>query len=270
MKDNAHKRFDVLRNWFAPFSEAWEMLIEVPLPRTGHRHEDSEPALVLFNFPLVGAFISLISLVVACLLSYVMGKLIFAAVFAVFFTVFLEFLTKCKNLSITSSFFENRFSGLSSYESFMELNEELNSQRGPVGTIGLLLLFLFKTFCVGALAYHGQIFWILPALAVSCAVQAHLAVVESIKDSRPFVEANDGDVIKMWVVTAVVVLIFSFCFKSISAPVLLLIIAFMGISLFRKYCVEILDGVTGNIISFAGYISEIIFLLLGVLLLVRN
>lgn len=271
MKDNAHKRFDALRNWIVPFSEAWDMLTEIPFPQgLSHHHEESEPALVLLNFPIVGAVIALISLAAAYLFSYVMGNLILAVSFSIFFVVFLEFLTKCRNLSATASFFENRFSGLSSYESFLELNEDFSSQRGPIGTIALLILFLFRVFCVGMLTYHGHVFWILPVLTASYAVQAHLAVVENVKDSTQFVEASDGDVIKMWVIASVIILILCFCFKSVSAPVLLIILSFAGASLFRKYCVEILDGVTGNVISFAGYTSETILLFLGVLLLIRS
>jgi len=269
MSKKFSRKLRTFKEWMLPFSTAWELLLDIPFPKgLKSQHDDVENSSVLISFPLVGAFLGISGYIIARFLLAFLDNFAASVIFSILFAAFLEFITKCRNLSIFSSFIENRFGGISTYDSFMNLNDNFNSQRSPVGTISIILLFIFRVFCFAALVYHGCAFWIITVLTADFTVQAHLAAGPDIKSSQPLLEVEEKSVYQMWFTAAAVIFISSF--PNFSSTVIAVAVSFIFAFLFRKYCLEILEGVSGKITGFAGYAIEIIMLLAGIVLLVKS
>ena len=121
------RRLRTFKEWILPFSTAWELLLDIPFPKSLKSQDEAENSAVLMSFPLVGAFLGILGYVLARFFLAFLGNFAASVVFSILFAAFLEFITKCRNLSIFSSFAENRFDGISTYDSFMNLNDNFNN-----------------------------------------------------------------------------------------------------------------------------------------------
>ena len=256
------------KDWILPFSAAWELLLDVPFPKGLKSSDEAENSSILMSFPLVGAFIGVLAYIAARFFLLFLGNFAASVVFAILFAVFLEFITKCRNLSILSSFVENRFSGMSTYDSFMRLNDNFNSQRSPAGTVSIILLFIFRVFCFAVLVSHGCAFWIISVLIADFTVQAHLATGPDIKTAQPLLEVEEKFIYQPWFTAAAIIFLSSF--PDFISAVIAIAVSFIFAFLFKKYCMEILEGVSGKITGFAGYAIETIMLLAGIVLLIKS
>ena len=262
------RRLRTFKEWILPFSTAWELLLDIPFPKSLKSQDEAENSAVLMSFPLVGAFLGILGYVLARFFLAFLGNFAASVVFSILFAAFLEFITKCRNLSIFSSFAENRFDGISTYDSFMNLNDNFNAQRSPAGTISIILLFIFRVFCFAVLVSHGCAFWIIPVLIAGFTIQAHLATAPDIKTGQPLLEVDEKFIYQPWFTAAAIIFLSSF--PDFSSAIIAIAVSFIFAFLLKKYCVEILEGVSAKITGFAGYAIELIMLLAGIVLLVKS
>jgi len=250
----------------APFTQAWDMLIDVELPESLVSNEDVETDTMLLNFPAVGAFIGLACYITAWIFNIVPGKPIAPYLAAIVITLGLEFITSGRYLSSLISFIENRGAKRSTPESLVLLNDEFNAARSSTGTLLLVSLFLIRVLCFSFLIQNGCIFWLIIVLTLNYGAQAYLAASDDFQSGKTFFDTTPDFVRNLGIVTAAITFIAGLAYFP-AVAVALLVVGFYVFK-FKNYCEGVLGGMTAKIIGVGGYIAEFIALLLGLTLLV--
>lgn len=250
----------------APFTEAWEMLLDVELPDSLVANEDVEPDTMLLNFPVVGAVIGIACYVVAWVMNIVPGKPVAPYLAAIVITLGLEFITSGRYLSSLISFIENKTAKRSTPESLVLLNDEFNAQRSSTGTLLLVSLFLVRVLCFSFLIQNGCLFWLIIALTLNYGAQGYLATSDELQSGEPFLRTSENFVRNLIITTAAIVLIIGLAYF----PAVIVALAITGFSVIRmkSYCEDRLGGMTPRMIGLAGYIAELLALITGLTLLV--
>ncbi len=253
----------------AAFGRAWRLLIDLPLPEA-FDSEDHElhPALVMLNFPVIGAILGAAGYFISWLLTYFPGQLTGSIISAIIISGGLEVLSGGRNLGIAGSFFEMSLFKSSEGEPLLELNDDVTSARRPSEVIVMICLFLLRTFFVGLLIYSGASFWLITFLTAAHTVQAQLATAPTIEDGEAILPVEPSLTVYPWLIAAVIMVVTGWvCLPGV---VLAFVLALILASLQRKYCIMKIGGVNGSIIGLAGYVTEIILLLTGIIFLVRQ
>jgi cobalamin synthase len=262
---------NTLKEWAAAFCSAWEMLLDIPLPRKLKAIAEDESsengAKTLIMFPVIGALLGIAAYIAAWLLIIFLHKPAASIISGIALAVGYEFITSWRNVSISASYVEKKLEGGTFAE--LELDDKFNSHRNAAGMITIVSFFLVRAFCFGFLVYYGEIFWIITAMTLGFTTQAHLAAMEELGSSSPIVELDDEKAIFLpWATAAGIVLITG---VSALAPVLVAFLFSFLIAYFSgKYLNEKLGGVTGMIVGIVGYKVEIVSLILGLILLIRS
>jgi cobalamin synthase len=263
---------NVLREWIAAFCQAWEMLLDIPLPKRLEEIAESESAengtRVLVMFPAIGAVLGIAAYLISWLLILFLHKPAASIISGIALAVGYEFLTSWRNVSIAASYVERKLEGASFAETIMELDDKFTTHRNAAGMIVIVSIFLIRAFCIGFLVYHGQLFWLITTMTFGFVAQAHLATMEELDSSGPIVELDDDRFLFMpWAAAAAIAFLTGI---SALAPVLVAFLFTFLIAYFSaKYMNEKLGGTTGMIVGIVGYKIEILTLILGLILLVR-
>ncbi|OGV49465.1 MAG: hypothetical protein A2X49_00780 [Lentisphaerae bacterium GWF2_52_8] len=262
------------------FSQAWRLLLDIPLPavfrplasRDGSSEEfdtdSSSSSQVLLSFPLVGAAMGLAAYLLAWLLLRFPGNPAAAFVFALAATIGLEMATSGRHLALLLSFLENRLSGTPTDAALLKLQDDFHSVKSPLGTLVLVTVFLLRIFCFGLLVYYERAFWVILALTGGFAVQAQLATMANLETRQPLLELPEERMANYpWFITAAIFLVAGF--PCLPAALIGLILCYIIAVQARKYFEAHFGGITPNMTSLAGYLSEITLLITGIIFLVR-
>lgn len=252
----------------APFTQAWDMLLDVTLPESLDSSDDYvESETMLLNFPVVGAFVGLCAYTVAWIFNIVPGKPIAPYISAIVIVLGLELITSGRYLSSLISFIECRAGGRSTLESLALLNDEFNSPRSSTGTLLLVSLFLLRILCFSFLIRYDCMFWLVIVLTLNYATQAYLASSIDIKSGEAFFDLGSSFQRNLLVVTAGISLIIGItCFPAVAVA---LAVTGFGAYKLKEYCDYRLGGMTAKMIGFGGYLAEGLALLIGLTLLVN-
>jgi cobalamin synthase len=102
-------------------------------------------------------------------------------------------------------------------------------------------------------------------------IRSQLALCNDIRTAKPLFDSEQKEeLIKYPWISAVVISIFTAGLSLLPAALAVLLLSYFLLRLFDKYIKENTGGVTAEIIAGAGTFSELILLLAGVILLVRN
>jgi cobalamin synthase len=266
-----------MNNWLNNFKQAWDMLLDLPLPMSKKEEEpeiegDSEAVEsglpVLAYFPVIGFLLGLVLYFASWLLLNLGGQLAGALVAAFAGAAFLEYVCSGRNFALAVSFIENRFKGMPTREALLELDDEFASNRQPVGFLALNLIFLIKVLCIGVLVYKGMLFWLIIVMTAGYLVQAHLAMADSMETREPLVELPEGKEKLPWLIGSAIILIVGM--KCLVGVLLGLLIAAMLAVLLKKYFETLFNGVNGMLVGLGGYLTELVLLLIGVAVFARN
>jgi len=258
-----------LINWFSSFVEAWEMLLDIPLPSNISKAADEDnpdPVKVLCCFTLTGIVAGVAFYLTAWLLSILSGRA--AAVMSGFLiTVAYEIATKGRMISSVASFTENLFSFENKSDAILKLDDNFRKSRNIFGTIGMVSLFTARMFSIGFIVFSGNISWLIISMAAGFTVQAHLAILPELETEEPFIEVSGKSAYIPWIFFAAACVIFGV--TNLPAAVTTGLLVFLSACLTSKYVFDKLGGVNGPMIGILGYFTESIVLLLGLIFLFR-
>jgi cobalamin synthase len=253
------------------FIDAWEMLLELPLPKkltdfaeTAAEREEREPLLTQLWFPFIGIIGSLVIIALAALLS-ALATVPAALIFAFVLTLLSEIRDKGHATGTLASFAILKAEGHSIPETLFNLDADLRTVNGAIGAMVMTLTVLLKFSCFFLMSYYGFAFWIIPTLVLGYTMQAELARLPAVTTGESFIEINDTKRFYIWGIA-----LFFILFILLKAPILSLIalgIVFIAAMLMERFSENQLDGITGNTITLAGYVTELAVLTLGAVFL---
>ena len=252
---------------------AWNMLIEFPLPFLRHDKDDiveTESTIILTQsfFPVVGVICALLALLLGAVLNKFLYPIPAAAVFAVILTVFCIFKDKGRGLAGLMSMTSLKQNKISFEESLSDLPDSITEVNTPTATLTMTLVVLFKLFAFSLMAFYGYAYWLVAIFVLEFAIEGDLTTLPSLQSGKPLLKIKKSKQRYIWFITGFLVL-----FVLFKAPVSSLILfgAAFGLSYGLKfYCNERLNGIDGRIISLSAYIFELFALFLGVLLLTKG
>lgn len=252
------------------FIDAWNMLLEFPLPRKltdlemVADREASEPLLTQLLFPIIAVLATLFVIVLVALLSN-LARVPGALIFAFILTLLSELRDKGHGTGALASFSILKANGHSLPETLFNIDADLRTINGAIGAMVMTLTILLKFSCFFLMSFYGFAFWILPTLVLNYTMQAELARLPSANSGEPFIEINEAQRFYVWGIA-----LFFILFILLKAPTLSLI-AFGGVfivaMLLHNFSKNHLIGMTGNTITLAGYLTELIILTLGTIFL---
>ena len=251
-----------------PFIKAWEMLIDVELPKSICRsEEDVDHETMLLNFPLVGSFIGFVAYTITAVLGVIPGKPLAPFMSAVIIVLGLELITSGRAMCSLISFIENRLASRTTPESLTLINDDINTTRTSTGTLLLISIFMFRITCFSYLINTSQSFWIIVMITLNYSAQGFLASAHDTRTGQPFFELGPNFVRNIAITTAVLTIIVGIS----SLPTIALTLGINGFLVFKfkDYCDKNLGGTTAKVIGLAGYATEFITLLIGLTILVK-
>jgi cobalamin synthase len=261
----------LLKGITSSFANAWDMLIDFPLPKSlkaklqSEDEEDIYAPITQMLFPVIGVISGLIICLLAMFLSWIPIKISGAIIFAITLALLSEFASSGRSLGCFISFFEQLSTRKSPSEALLDLSPNVKSAQGPISTLSLVLTILFKILAFFMMFYYNYCFWIVAVYVLTFTVQGHLAAAPSLISGEPLLEIPSQNRLFIWAIAAFFVLFV--LFNAPYASLIAFALAFVFASLFRRYCEQQLGGVDVNIISFAGYTFELAGLALGLLFL---
>lgn len=265
----------VVKVFAASLVTAWEMLLDFPLPRSlkmkaGEIHYDDElfaPLTQLF-FPVAGLICGFMVLIAGGILSMLLPKVAGALIFSILLLILTEAKDSGRSLGAFVSFFSRKAEKEANARALLTLDTDIKSAYGPIGNLILILTVLFKIFCFYVMFYYGYYYWMTAVFILEFTVQGHMAAAPSLISGEPLLDVKNDSRFYIWAIAG-----FFTLFIAFEAATLCLVafgVAFVFAHVFRQYCEKRLSGVDVNIISLAGYWSELFALLLGTLWLAGN
>jgi cobalamin synthase len=249
------------------FTDAWEMLLELPLPKrltdfaeSVADREEPEALLTQLWFPVIAVIGSIVIIALAMLLSN-LATVPAALIFAFVMTLLSELRDKGHATGTLASLCILKAEGHSISETLFNLNADLRTMNGAIGAMVLTLTILLKFSCFFLMSFYGFAFWILPTLVLGYAMQAELATLPAVRSGEPFIKINDTQRFYVWGIA-----IFFILFILLKAPTLALLAlgtVFVAAMLMKRFSEKHLGGITGNAITLVGYMTELAVLALG-------
>jgi hypothetical protein len=256
------------------FLNAWDMLIDFPLPYLGKKQEreplefpDSE-FFTQLCFPLVGLVCGLLALLVWSVLNKFFFPIPASAVFAGLLTYFCIYKDEGRGLAGIMALVVSRKKKIPVEELLFNLPDNISDVNAPAATLTMILVVLFKLFTFYLMAYYGYVYWLLAVLILEFAIEGDLASIPSISVNKPLLHVKKSKQRFIWFAAGFLVL-----FVLFEAPVATLILfgAAFGLNYaFKLYCFERLAGIDSRMIGFAAYVFELLALLLGLVLLTKG
>lgn len=265
------RRRHPLINWVSSFVEAWEMLLDIPLPPNLSKMADEEspdPAKVLCAFAVVGAVSGIVFYLAAWFFSILSGKPAAAVIGSLLITIAYEFATGGRMISSVASLAENLFSPENREGVFLKIDDSIRKTHDIFGSIGMLSFFAVRMLSIGFIIFSGNISWLIIAMTAGFTMQSQLAQLPELETQEPFIETAHGKAAYLpWAVFAVVCFIFGILYlpAALTTGILVVLLACLAV----KYIPETLGGVNGPMIGIAGYFTETAVLLLGLVFLFR-
>ena len=266
--------FKVDKKWLLSFTKAWELLIVLPLPlqMDNSIRETEDNGTLSACFPLVGASIGIcffcLSWFIALLLPV---KIASSLIGGLLLGILSELVLSGGNTLTLTSYFQARQSGCSGFETASVLDSVSTSTTPQVNQIYMLSLYLIKVISLSIFIYYDRSNWIVVVYTLSFLVRSQMLKWNCIRTSKPLFEFQDeADSFNLpWIISTVIcVLILGF--YALPAVGIVLLITYFLIKFIKKTIDAKIGGVSGSIISAAGTFSEIILLLSGLILVIRE
>ena len=250
---------------------AWPTVIDFKFPQMLIPPQLRTPSrrLQLAAFPLLGGLCGLLLTVLCCFTSHVFNPVAGGFIFAVLVLLFLEAKDSGRGLGLLLSFFLAKVDGFPWRETLPRLSSDPGRPlANPLGAIFLSLLEICKLLLLFSLALFHAPYWITVVLCGSFAMQAYLMMLPQVGKNVPFLAVSPDNRQFLWYGTVPfgLVSLLLFPFGTIAAIVFFFI--FMRFT--ERVLREELQGVTADMITFAGTITEHVLLLIGIFLAIHK
>ena len=252
-------------------SNAWDMLIEFPLPWLHDDDaEETESTVILTQafFPVIGLICALMALLLGLILNKILYPIPAAAIFACIVTYICVYKDGGRGLAGIMSLVSSKQEAIPLDESLTGLPDSIVDANTPIATLTMVLVVLFKLFAFSMMAYYGYIYWLVAVCVLEFAIEGDLATLPSIQQGKPLLKIKKSKQKYIWFIAGFFVL-----FVLFEAPVasLLLFGAAFGMTYGIKiYCSDKFNGIDGKIIGLSAYFFELFALLLGLIFLTKT
>lgn len=253
---------------------AWDMLIDLPLPKkvVDFSEDEARDLNVQRCFPLVGLALGIVILIIGKIFG-LLNMAVATSLFAVFMTALTVLRDSGRSVGSLVSFIELKTEGVSSVAALYNMRGGINFRQPQsllVGAVLTLVMFYYLVIYCFMMVY-GFSYWMILVLVLSFTVQGVLAGIPSLGDRTPIIAVPRRAEMQIWYIAGFISLFVMFVALpgSIFATLVTFAIAFLGTMLMRKFCTEKLGGITANIIGFSGFIFEVVALLIGLVFLVK-
>mgnify|MGYP000987241483 CR=1 FL=1 len=262
-----------IKEWLKYFGTAWDMLIDLSLPKKIMNLSSKEPYNVSVQrcFPLVGLAVGVAVIILGKFLA--MLNLTAAAIlFAAIMTVFTVLKDSGRSLGSLVSFIELKTENVATIAALYNMKGNINVRQPQslvaVLTIFLVMIFYLLMFCL--MMIYNRYFWMIPVFMLSFTIQGVLVTVPSLSDHKPIITVPREADSHIWYIAGFFSLFTMFLTPpgSIFATLILFALAFLGAQWLRRFSEERVGGISVNMIGFAGFIFEIIAMLMGIIFLV--
>lgn len=255
----------MIRYYITALSDAWEMLLEFPVPKflkqAVHSDEELLPSSTLICFPVLGFLVGLAVYVVYRLAFLAIGNPAATVLSTLFAIIFLESTSYGKNLTTIVNLLGKLMGAQSPSQ------DELPTSK----LFSFISIYLLRISCAGFIFFYDNPFWFIVTLTLSYTVQGHMAVKKDDEAEAIFELEDDNKAWHIWAVAAVLLVMFCFlskyCFIFILCATLL---AYFFADKSHLFCQKVLGGISGKLIGVSGYTFETLCLLLGVIFLARS
>ncbi len=243
------------------------MLVDVPLPGFlgSASDSDGDGREVPACFPIVGAALGLGAYSCAWFLCALLpARTAAAMVGSVGLVLFLEIVVSGGNLAVLSKIIS--LSGKKSRDGETVLGSTFSSAQ-----MIYLSLYLLKIFSFALLLLYERTSWLIIAYTMAYLVRSQLATSAGGggSDALILVRKEKYAVRLPWVI-ALAISFFVAGFHFFPAVILVAVLAYFMIFRLRKIVMDKFGAMTSELIGAGGAFSELVFLLIGVMLLVRN
>jgi hypothetical protein len=169
-----------------------------------------------------------------------------------------------------TGFIQAKKAGCSNFETAAVVESAANSS-GQLNQIYIISIYLLKTAGFSLLIFYDRLHWIIIIYTLSFMIRSQLALWKDIRTGEPLFDSEHKDeLIKYPWVAATAISIFVAGFSLLPAAIAALLVSYFLLRFFDKFINERTGGVTSEIIAAAGTFSELVLLLTGILLIIRN
>lgn len=245
---------------------AWGMLIDFPLPEYFRRQlgRGADSLSTACGFPLVGVAVGILLAIAAGFCSVVFNPVGGGIVFALLAAAFLEFKDSGRGAALLGSFLLLRQRGVPAAEALPRLNSDLVGLNNVMAGLFLGILEALKLSFLFLLCFFQAKLWIVAVLSGAFFVQAFLAMQPSADGAPPLLPVAPENRMRLWRFWLVlyVLLMLAFPVGMIGAAAVVYFCATGLARYFEKNC----GGVTSDLITLSGAVTELLLLLVGILL----
>ena len=263
----------VLETMKRSLAEAWNMLIEFPLPFirrdevSENVHDEISSLSIQCMFPVVGVICAVVAALVGAFLETFISPVPASAVFAAILTYFCIYKDDARGLAGIMSLAELKQKNVPFDKSLTILPNSISEMNSPISTLVLVLTILFKLFAFYLMAYYGYIYWLTAIFVLEFAIEGDLAAEPSIEQKSPILNILKSKRIYIWYISGFVVLFV--LFQAPAATLLLFGLAFGFAYAVKAYCDHKFGGLDAKMIGLSAYIFELAALLLGLIFLAK-
>lgn len=262
----------MMQKAMAAFLYVWKKIMCLPAPAflmKEFRVPDVPPEHARTAMPAAGAFFGLILTAGIALLSALCGAAGAACVAGLACALVLEAAGRWRGLGSAVRFFELKRFGSATPQALADLHaDEFFRETDPVSMITSVFLWLLRAVLFGVLAWQGDAWWIVGALAGGSFVQAGLSELPSERTARPFLPVPREFSAGHFIVFGAVLLLAGILGGHVFRALCCFLAAWGLLYIFRLLLAKSLPGgIRGEHLIFCGYAAETVLLAVGLLLL---
>lgn len=253
--------------FYTALLNAWPMVIDFGLPQIVKSGKKVAPTrrMQLSAFPVLGAVCGLLLVLLGAFAIHVFNPVAGSLLFAVLAVLFLEFKDSGRGLGLFLSLVLALFSGMPWRDTLPRLKSDLNRPLNtPLAVVFLSLLEISKLLFFFTLALYSTKYWLAVVFCGSFALQASLMLLPQAGTQIPFLAVSPDNRHFLWFGVAPFALaaLFYFPFAALAAAAFF----FVFLRFAERTLKEEFDGVTADMITLAGTLTEYALLLIGIFL----
>jgi len=259
-----------LHKYFVSFLKAWKISFEISFPGAEYwnKHIDYSDveydSIVLYSISVIGMLIGFAAFVVASIVYLFLGAIPTAVICSTVFIISWEVLTHGKDTNYMVGAIAEKWTTFSSNR--LNLEEPAYKGTNYVFMYIFMAVFTLKIFCLFFLIYYHHFGWIAITTTLVMSVQGYLASNNIKNQDEIYIYANVREQRIMWIITAIICVVFSE-FHLFSIAVAYLLTLLLGFKM--KAYLEKNDMLNGESISITGKYVEIIVLMIGLIFIMQ-
>lgn len=245
------------------FNAAWELLIDLPLPKFLKKGGVAKKygIEVQYAFPLVGLGLGCLITIVGVFLTG-MKPVVAAMMFAVPMAILMIIKDSGRSLGALVSFVELKTEKVSTVAALYNMRNEVRDVQSMPAVISIVIIMLFYLLAFFLVSLYNFYYWMIIVMVFSFTVQAALAELPLFRDKTPIIVTSRRGHNHLWPIAGFIALFI--LFQAPYATLITAALAFFGTKLFSQFVMKNLGGISTGIIGLAGFIFEIVALLLGI------